>query len=53
MNSLSNIIWIDPNVDNEENTLYLKELELIGNFKINCFKIVEKAIEVIKEIYFE
>ena len=50
---ISNIIWIDTNVDNEENILYLKELELIGNFKINCFKSVEKAIEIIKTINFE
>ena len=50
---ISNIIWIDTNIDNEENILYLKELELIGNFKINCFKLVEKAIEIIKTINFE
>ncbi len=50
---ISNIIWIDTNIDNEENILYLKELEMIGNFKINCFKSVEKAIEIIKTINFD
>ena len=53
MESLSNIIWIDIYIDNEENTKYLKELELLGNFKINCFKFVENAIESIKKINFE
>ena len=53
MESLSNIIWIDINVDNEENSMYVKELELLGNFKINCFKFIENAIESIKKINFE
>ena len=53
MESLSNIIWIDTNIENEENTMYLKELELFGNFRINCFKFVEPAIEKIKKINFE
>ena len=53
MVEISNIIWIDSNVDNEENKGYLKELENFIFFKIKCFKDVNNAINLIKEIKFK
>ena len=50
--TISNIIWIDPNVNNEENKYYLKELKKIENSKINCFKNVMDALTFIKKIKF-
>ena len=49
----SNIIWIDSNVDNYENSGYLKELKAYSFFKIKCFKNVNEAINKIKKIEFE
>ena len=37
-------IWIDANIDNEENTLYSKELESIGLLSFRLFKKIDKAI---------
>ena len=50
--NIINIIWIDPNVHNEENACYLKELEKIQNTKINLFKNVMEALTLIKNIKF-
>lgn len=50
---ISNIIWIDPNVDNEENRGYLKDLQSYNYFKIKCFKNIDEAINIIKKIEFE
>ena len=50
--NITNVIWIDPNVDNEENTCYLKELETLENTNINCFKNVIDALTLIKKIKF-
>ena len=50
---ISNIIWIDQNVDNEENNGYLKELQNYNYFKIKCFKNIDEAINEIKKIEFE
>ena len=50
---ISNIIWIDQNVDNEENNGYLKELKNYNYFKIKCFKNIDEAINEIKKIEFE
>ena len=48
----SHIIWIDENIDNEENTQYLKELESIGLLNIRLFKEIDKAINHMKYIKF-
>ena len=49
---MSNVIWIDPNIDNEENTKYIKELQDINCFNIRYFKNVMDAITLIKSIRF-
>ena len=53
INNKINIIWVDPNVDNPENSNYLNELRLLGLNKINTFKAVENSITYIKGIKFE
>ena len=47
------IIWIDENIDNEENTIYLKELESIGLLNVRLFKQIDKAINHMKYIDFQ
>ena len=49
---LSNVIWIDSNVYNEENAQYRKELESIWYFKVKCFENIKEAINYLKEIQF-
>ena len=49
----SNIIWIDPNIDNEQNTKYAEEINSMNSFKLKLFKEVEPAINYIKDIKFE
>ena len=46
-------IWIDENIDNDENTKYLKELESIGLLKYRLFKEIDKAIIHMKYIEFQ
>ena len=46
------IIWIDANVDNEENKEYLNSLKDIQNTKIRCFKNVGDSLTFIKRIKF-
>ena len=50
---ISNIIWVDENIDNEENQNYVKDLKSIGSLRVRCFKKVEKAITHIKYIEFQ
>ena len=40
-------IWIDENIDNEENTKYLKELESIGLLNYRLFKEINKSIYIL------
>ena len=47
------LIWVDPNVDNEENSEYKDELEYLCFHKIKLFKNIEKALNTIKSIKFE
>ena len=47
-----NVIWIDPNVDNDENTGYLKELNSLG-YNVQCYKNVDDGMEKVKSIKFE
>ena len=48
-----NVIWIDSNLDHEENTTYINQLKLIGTLKLNAFKEVNEAIKYMKLIEFE
>ena len=48
-----NVIWIDSNLDDEENIGYIEQLKLIGSFKLNSFKEVNEAIKYMKFIEFE
>ena len=50
---MSYTIWIDENIDNEENTQYLKELESTGLLNIRLFKEIDKAINHMKYIEFQ
>ena len=50
--NLENVIWIDENVDNEENTGYLKELNALG-YNVQCFKNVDEGFDLVKSIRFE
>ena len=50
---ISNVIWIDFIVDNEENSRYLEELKTYFFFKVKYFKNVDEAINKIKKIKFE
>ena len=46
-------IWIDENIDNEENVQHLKELESIGLLNFRLFKETDKAINHMKYIEFQ
>ena len=53
-NNISNvIIWIDPNINNEENTNYLKQLKSFKNSKIYSFHNVLDSLVLIKSLKFE
>ena len=47
-----NVIWIDENVDNFENTGYLRELNFLG-YNVKTFKNVDDGLEYVKAIKFE
>ena len=46
-------IWIDENIDNEENTQYSKELKSLGLLCFRLFKEIDKAIFYMKNIKFQ
>ena len=50
---MSQFIWKDENIDNEENTLCLKELESIDLLNYRLFKKIDKAINHMKYIEFQ
>ena len=50
--NIVNVVWVDPNVDNEENTTYLNDLKTIENTRISCFKNVNDALIFIKTLKF-
>ena len=52
-NLLNIIIWIDPNINNYENTKYIKDLESFKNTRIYPFKDISDSLEKIKTIKFE
>ena len=53
MEIITNVIWIDPNVENEENSKYQKELKKIANIRLKCYKTVDEAINHLKTIKFQ
>ena len=46
-------IWIDENIDNKENTQYIKELKSIGLLTFCLFKSIDEAIGHMKKIGFQ
>lgn len=42
------VIWIDPNIYNEQNIEYIKELKEKNSFKLNLYNKVEDAIKYLK-----
>ena len=49
----SNVIWIEPDIDNVENQNYLEKLHAFGSLKITCFNNVDESIRLIKSIKFK
>ena len=47
------VLWVDANIDNSENTEYVKELESIGSLRLKLFKNIEEAIEQLKYLEFQ
>ena len=50
---MTKYIWIDPEIYNEENMKYVKQLEEQYSFKFKLFLTTNEAIDYIKEIEFE
>ena len=50
---ISNIVWINPFMDDDENIRFVKELENTGYLRVRCFKKIDEAINYIKSIRFE
>ena len=48
----TNVIWIDPNIDNQENINYLQKLSSNNSLIITKFKNIEEAINHLKGIKF-
>ena len=48
-----NVIWIDEDLDNEENKKYAEELYSFGSLIVRLFKNLDKAIEHMKYIEFQ
>ena len=49
---LYHLIWIDPEVDNDEITQYTNELKEVRLLRVSLFKIVDEAISFLKGIKF-
>ena len=47
------VIWIDENLDSEENKKYTKELNSFGSLNVRLFKNLDKAIDYLKYIEFQ
>ena len=50
---LKHLIWIDPNIENDENQGYVKSMKELGFSNIQCFKTTDEGINYIKTIQFE
>ena len=46
------LIWIDQNVNNEENQEYQKEIKKLMKVNLSCFTEVSKAMEYLKKLEF-
>ena len=53
LGEIENIIWIDLNVNSEENKEHIEELESYVYFNVKCFNNVEESIDFIKKIQFK
>lgn len=53
MLNVTNIIWIDQNIDSPIDKIYSKELETIDSSNLKLFKAIDEAIVYLKEIKFE
>ena len=49
-NMKCNVIWIDEELDSEENKKYAEELYSFGSLIVRLFKNLDKAIEHLKYI---
>ena len=49
----SQILWIDANVENQENSSYIKELESRNSSKVKAFKNIFEAIKYMEKIKYE
>ena len=49
----TNLLWLDSNIDNKENSSFLKVLSSISSLKIKKFKNVNEAIKCMKGIKYE
>lgn len=49
----TNVIWVDANVDNCENTSYKEEMKSMEDIKLKWFKDPSQAIDYLKQIKFE
>ena len=47
------VIWIDENIDNEENVKYIKDITSNNSFKVKAFKNINDAIKYIINLNFQ
>ena len=47
------VLWIDADIDNEENKEFIKELKSIGSLRLKLFSNIENAIEQLKYLEFQ
>ena len=50
---MSNVIWIDPEIDNFENSSYANELKSFSFIIFNCYKDIDEGLDYIKTIKFK
>ena len=41
-----NVIWIDSDLDNEENRIFIKELSSNGSYNVGFFQNVDKVLNI-------
>ena len=46
----SHVVWINADINKEENTKYVKELQSINSLQLELFKDVEDAINHLKKL---
>ena len=49
---VTTVLWIDANLDNKENSAYIKELQSIGTLRLILFQTIKEAIEQLKYFKF-